>query len=130
MTLTNLCLLLLTAIAGVVAWVLGGPTGTGVMLGALLAAGLTGLGLAYQRQTLARRPNLAVGVLGIFMVIKIFALFAGAATLRYVPFAAERADWQAFVLAFAPVAVIALILGAADTMRRLKLQASKPSLEG
>ncbi|QDU67344.1 hypothetical protein [Engelhardtia mirabilis] len=122
MTLTNICLILLSAVAGVVAWILGGREGTGVLLGSLLAAGLTGLGMAYQRQVLATRPNLAVGVLGLFMVVKMFCLLIGAAILRYVPFAAERADWRAFVVAFAPVAVLALIVGAGDTMRRLKAQ--------
>lgn len=127
MTLTNACLLLLCAIGIAVAWALGGTQGMGVLLATLLATGLTGLGLAYQRQTLATRPNLAVGVLGLFMVVKIFALFGAAAVLRYVPFASERADWQAFALAFAPIAFVALMVGAADTVRRQRPAAPQPA---
>jgi hypothetical protein len=124
MPLTNVCLTLLLVAAGAVAWNLEGSEAAGVVVGALLAAGLTGLGLAYQRQALRRTPHLAVGILGLFMVVKIFALFAVAATLRFVPALAERADWESFVLAFAPVAVLALIVGAAETMAGLRTSAS------
>ena len=120
MSLTNVSVLLLIAVAGVVGWNLGGSEGMGVWCGAMFAGGLTLLAHGYQRSTLEQQPHLAIGVLGVFMVVKMFALFAAAALLRYWPYAAERADWKAFVLAFAPVAIVALLVGAVDTMLRLK----------
>lgn len=87
---------------------LGGAQASGVLVGYCLGAGLAGLSFLYTRHVLATAPArvLAASVTG--FLIKLAALLLGALAFRYVPAAAERADWRAFVVAYG--AAVALIL--------------------
>jgi hypothetical protein len=120
MTPTNLAALIGVGLAGAVAWQLGGRAGTGVLLGGLLAAAVTGLGLVWQRNLLRRSPRLVMGAMAAGFLLKLVVLAAGGLLLRYSePFAA-RADWQAFVLAFVAIAVLVLIPGTLENARALR----------
>jgi hypothetical protein len=49
--------------------------------------------------------------------MKLLAAFLGAVTLRFVPFAASRGDWESFLLSFAACAVIVMLIGLRDLLR-------------
>ncbi|MEO0652990.1 MAG: hypothetical protein AAFZ65_20110, partial [Planctomycetota bacterium] len=78
----------------------GGLVGNGIVLGGLAGIGITTLGIAYQRQMLAKRPQFAVGVLGLFMVAKLFVLLGLGVLIRFWEPAAARVDLNATLLAF------------------------------
>ncbi len=74
--------------AAVVAWKLGGTVGGGVLAGFLLGAGLSGLGVMYQRHTLIYRPHQAMQALAISFLAKLAGLLIGALAFRYIEAAA------------------------------------------
>lgn len=120
MTPTNLATLLGVGLAAAVAWQLGGSTGTGVMLGGLVAAIVTGLGLLWQRNLLRRSPRLVMGALAAGFLLKLVVLASIGMLLRFNEPLGARADWQAFVLAFVAIAVIVLIPGTFENARVLR----------
>lgn len=142
MTLTTGATLTGLAAVAAVAWSLGGPVGTGVLAGGLLAASVTLFGLLWQRHALrvesarggAPLPGVAGAggalgsVVGSFL-IKLAALGLGAACLRFVEPAAARADWQGFVLGFVALAVFVLIPGTLDNVRAQKVRAQNVRAE-
>ena len=107
-TLLGLCL------AAVVASRLGGTLGGGVLAGFTLGAGMSGLGALYQRHVLRTRPDKALAATAVSFLAKLVALVGGALAFRYVEAAAARADWRAFLVAFAAAVVIVLPLGVLD----------------
>ncbi len=117
MTLTTITTLIGFAIAGAVAWTLGGRTGTGALAGYLAGAFIAGLAVLAQRRLSRARPELIAASVMAGFLIKAFAMLALTLTVRYVPVLAERLDAVAFLLGFAGAAL--LILGPAtyETLR-------------
>ncbi len=116
--------------AGVVAWRLGGLEGAGVLLGFLLGAGISGLGVLYQRHVLLTRPEFALGALAVSFLAKLLAMLIGALAFRYVEAAAERADWKSFLIAFAATGAVLLPLGAMDVVRERRVRTTNPKQVG
>ncbi|MEX1024935.1 MAG: hypothetical protein WD226_07645 [Planctomycetota bacterium] len=117
---TSIAALIGAPIALLVAWELGGRMANGVVAGFLLGAGMTGLGVLYQRHALLHRPKQAFTALGVSMLAKLAVLLLGAMAFRYLEPAAARADWRAFVVAFAASTALLIAFGSWDlaaTMR-------------
>jgi hypothetical protein len=95
----------------------GGPLGGGVIAGYLLGAGMSGLSVLYTLHLLSTRPQrvLTGQVLGFLALLG--ALLLGTLAFRYVPSAAERADWRAFSISFALAGVLVLLLGTLEAVR-------------
>ena len=116
---TTTGLLIGLAVAAALAWRLEGPVAAGVLLGYLLGAALSGLGVAWQCHWLQRQPaRLLRAQLEAFLV-KLAALTVFALAFRFVGVLAERVDWRAFVVAFAAAVALLLPLGTWETARRL-----------
>ena len=98
----------------------GGLVGHGIVLGGLAGIGVTTFGVAYQRQLLARRPQFAVGVLGLFLVAKLFVLLGLGLAIRFWEPAAARVDLRSTLLTFAGVAVVVLLVGTVENARWMK----------
>jgi len=113
----SLATLLGLAAAALVAWRLGGTAGTGVLAGFTLGAGMSGLGALYQRHQLRVRPDRVLAATAVSFLAKLVALLVGALAFRYVDAAAARADWRAFLVAFAAAVVVVLPLGVLDAVR-------------
>ena len=110
--------------AAVVAWRLGGTLGTGVLAGYLLGAGVSGLGVLYQRHTLMVRPERMMQAVVVGFLAKLVFLFGATLVFRFVDAAAARADWRSFLAAFGVAVAIVLPLGSLDVVsfqkRRMK----------
>lgn len=100
--------------AFVIAAKLGGALGGGVLAGFTLGAGMSGIGAVYQRHMLRFRPELAMAATTVSFLAKLVALLVGALAFRYIETAAARADWRAFLVAFAAAVAIVLPLGVLD----------------
>lgn len=116
MTLPRTCFGLAAGLSLVaaLAWRLGGTVGTGALLGYLLGAGLSGLGVAWQAHWLqrnaARAGQAQIEAIGAkFLAVAVFAL-----AFRYVEPLAQSVDWQAFLLAFAAAVLLVLPLSTWD----------------
>lgn len=109
----RLSLLVLTAfaVACLVAARLGGLSASGVVLGFSLGAGLSGLCFLYTRHVLATRPARVLAAFVVGFLVKLAALLLGALAFRYLPAAAERADWRSFVVAYGAAVALILPLG-------------------
>lgn len=117
MTRLHWTLIALLASAVAVGIGVGGARGTGIVLGAVAGGGLTMLALLWQRHVLHYRPERVFAATLQGFLVKLFALALLAACLRYVPQLNERADWRAFLVAYA-MAVLALqALGTAENLR-------------
>ena len=119
MTYTTTGTLIGLALAAGLAWFIGGSLGRGVMAGAVCGAAVTSVCLAWQRHVIAfdapRLVQTAVAGFG----VKLVAMLAGALALRFIDSRAEIADWRGFLVAFAVSAVLVLIPGTFENMRRL-----------
>lgn len=117
--MTRLLLLVLAAfaVACLVAVRLDGHAASGVVLGFSLGTGLSGLSFLYTRHTLATRPARAMAAFGVGFLVKLVALLLGALAFRYVPAAAERADWRSFVVAYGASVALILPLGTVLAVR-------------
>ena len=122
MTRTLFSALAASIAAGVLAARLGGAVGGGVLVGGLSGAGITGLCLLYQRETMRTRPAQAMQAFGIAMLIKLAVLLLGSLAFHYIAPAAARIDARSFMVAFAAAVVIVLPLGTLDAVRVLKQQ--------
>jgi hypothetical protein len=60
-------------------------------------------------------------------LLKLAAVLAGALALRFIDSDAEVADWRSFLVAFAASAVLVLIPGTIENMR--KLESARPRRE-
>lgn len=116
----SLTSLLALAVAAVVAWRLGGRLGAGVMAGFLLGAGMSGLGVLYQRHVLLTRPDRTLMALAVSFLAKLVVVLLGALAFRYVEPVARTADWQSFLVAFAAAVGVILPIGAIEAARVLK----------
>jgi hypothetical protein len=116
MTRLILASLAALALAALVAVRLGGALGAGVVAGAALGTGLTGLSVLYQRHVLQFRPERALSAAVVTFGVKLLALLLGALAFRFVDAAAERADWRAFLVAFAAAVAIVLPLGVSEAV--------------
>ncbi len=114
----TLAALALLALAVFVAMRLGGALGGGVLAGAALGAGLSGLSALYQGHVLRFRPERAFQAFGLTFLTKLASLVAGAFLLRYVGPVAERLDWRGFVVAFAAAVALILPLGVTQAVAR------------
>ena len=108
------------ALAAFVAWQLGGRVGTGVLGGYLLGAGMSGLGVLYQRHMLITRPKQVLTALVVSFLAKLVALLLGALAFRFIPQLAEVADWRSFLVAFAAAVALVLPVGTWEAARVLK----------
>jgi hypothetical protein len=115
------------ALAAALAWFLGGSLGRGVMAGFLCGATVTGVCLAWQRHVLAFQPERLVLTAVSGFLLKLAAVLAGALALRFIDSDAEVADWRSFLVAFAASAVLVLIPGTIENMR--KLESARPRRE-
>lgn len=117
--MTRLTLLVLAAfaVACLVALRLGGAQASGILVGYCLGAGLAGLSFLYTRHVLATRPERALAATVTGFLVKLAALLLGALAFRYVPAAAERADWRAFLVAYGAAVALILPLGAVLAVR-------------
>ena len=114
--------ILALALAAGVAWRLGGTAGGGVLAGALLGVGFTGLGAMYQLHTLRTRPQRSLAAFTVSFLFKLAIVLAGGLAFRYIDAAALRADWQTFLIAFAACAVVLLPLGMLDALHAVQKQ--------
>lgn len=116
-------------LAVAIAWNLGGALGGGVIAGFCLGAGIAGLGVMYQRHVLLTAPHRSFQALGISFIAKLAALLMGALAFRYIEAAGARADWRAFLVAFAVAVLIVLPLGTLDaaSVVRRRAKAGKDS---
>jgi hypothetical protein len=106
------------ALAAFVASRLGGALGGGVLAGATVGTGLSGLSALYQRHVLQHRPERAFPAAVLTFLIKLATLVAGAFLLRYVEPVAQRLDWRGFLVAFAGAVAFVLPLGVAEAVAR------------
>lgn len=117
--MNRLTLLVLAAfaVACYAALRLGGAQASGVLVGYCLGAGLAGLSFLYTRHVLATRPERALAASVTGFLVKLATLLLGALAFRYVPAAAERADWRAFVVAYGAAVALILPLGTVLALR-------------
>lgn len=111
-------------LAAVVAWQLGGRVGNGVLAGYLLGAGMSGLGVMYQRHMLLTRPERMLTALVVSFLAKLVALLLGGLAFRFIPQVAEIADWRSFLIAFAAAVALVLPVGTWEAARVLKRRTS------
>jgi len=128
MTLTTGVTLIGLAAVAVVAWSLGGTSGTGVLAGGLLAASVTVFGLAWQRHVMRTAPKQAMNAMVVAFLAKLAALGLGVACVRFVEPVAARADWEAFLLGFVGLAVVVLVPGTLENVRQLGGRGAAPGL--
>lgn len=105
-----------------VAWRLGGTLGSGVMIGFLLGAAMSGLGVLYQRHLLVVHPERSLTAFVATFLVKLGLLVSGGLVFRFVDAAAARADWRSFLVAFAAAVVIVLPLGTFDAVQSFRRQ--------
>ena len=103
--------------ATLLAWRLGGTLGAGVLAGFLSGAGMSGLGVLYQRHVLLTRPERIMQAVAVSFLAKLALLVGGGLSLRFVAEAAARADWRSFLVSFAAAVAVLLPLGALDAAR-------------
>ena len=103
--------------AAVVAWRLGGSLGGGVLAGFLLGAGMSGLGVLYQRHVLLTQPSKSMQAVVVSFIAKLVAVLLGALAFRYIEAAGALADWRAFLVAYAVAVLVVLPLGTLDAAR-------------
>ncbi len=120
MKLTTLGTLLTLAAAAVIAGALGGRLAWGVVAGALCGCAVAGLAAAWQRHVLRTRPERLVSAMAGSFLFKLAFVLMGALAFRYVPSAAERADWRSFLAAFAGAVLVVMLLATAETARLLR----------
>ncbi len=110
------------AVALAVAWRLGGTLGAGVVAGFLLGAGMSGLGVLYERHLLRTRPERALTAFVVAFLAKLAVLILGGVAFRFIEAAAMRVDWRSFLIAFAAAVAVVLPLGTLDAVRSFKRQ--------
>jgi len=125
--LTPIAAVALVAIAAGVASNMGGREGYGVLLGALLGAGICGVSALFVQYILRAAPRRVFAAVGVSFLVKLLALLAGGLAFRYVDVLAERADWMTFLVAFGVTVVVMLPLSA---MAALPSAAARPIENG
>jgi MFS family permease len=105
--------------AAFLAWWIGGSLGTGLLAGCLAGASVAGVSIAWQRRVLATHPEKLVTAAVAGFLLKLAAVLAGVLALRFLDSEARIADWRSFVVAFAVAAVLVLIPGTLEVVRKL-----------
>ena len=104
-------------IAILVALQLGGAQGTGVMMGFLGGAGLTGLGVMAQRYMMLHMPERVFHVHLLAFLMKLGTVGIMAVLFKTNDALAQRADFGSFALSFAAAVAVILPVGAMDVAR-------------
>ncbi len=120
MTRVTLASLIGVALALAVGAALEPSLGRGVVAGALLAAAVSLAGIVLQRSVARRSPSKAMAASAAIFGLDLVALFVGVLVCRYVPSIAAGADWQGFLLGFAALAFLLLVLGSLDVASVLR----------
>lgn len=120
MTRTHLVIIVALAVAGPVAWQLGGTLGFGVLAGFLCGASVAGLGVAWQQHVVRTRPEKVYSAHVLAFLFKLGAVLCGALVFRFVEQAAARVDWRSFLVTFAAAVLVVMVAGAFDTARVLR----------
>jgi len=102
------------------AWQLGGALGTGVLVGFLSAAAVSGLGVAWLLHVGRTRPQQYLSAFGVSFASKLVVALMGGLAFRYIEPAALRVDHRSFLLAFASAALILLLVGVTEVSRVLR----------
>lgn len=108
------------AVAGLVAWQLGGSSGAGALLGVLAATFVSALGLAWSERSRRLGPGRPLDGFVFTFLAKLGLLGAGALCLRYVPAAGEIFDWSAYLLGFAAAVLWAMLACSLPHLRSLR----------
>lgn len=96
------------------------PLGRGLVAGALLAASVGLAGIGTQLYVARRSPKkLMLASVANFGLI-LAAVLIGALLLRYVPAIADAADYRGFLVGFAGLGFLLLVLGSLDVASVLK----------
>jgi hypothetical protein len=118
MTLTTVGTLIGLAVAGSLAWWVGGSSGTGVLSGFVTGALVAGLCVAWQRRVLASNPARMLHAAVAGFLIKLAAVLAGSLALRFMDAEAVIADWRTFLVSFAAAAVLVSIPGTIENVHK------------
>ena len=127
MTRTQVISLLVVALAAVVAWRLGGVLGTGIIGGALLGTAVALLGHALLAHGVQSDLEAAFKAMLIAFAAKLFFLVASWVVLTQLPAAAQVADVQGFIAAYAFAAVTVLTIGSFDHLRAIQQASLDPA---
>jgi len=114
MTFQNTGTLLAFAGVSLTAWQLGGALGAGVLVGFLLGASLSGLGIAWQNRLMRTAQHLALKAFVVSFLGKLAVVTGGCLALRFVEPLAERFAWRGFLLAFVGAVMLIHTLRAID----------------
>lgn len=120
MTRTHLVMLATLAVAGLIAWQLGGTLGMGVLAGFLCGASVAGLGVSWQQHVVRTRPEKVYSTHVLAFVFKLAVVLCGALVFRFVDQAAAHVDWRSFLVTFAGAVFVVMVVGAFDTARVLR----------
>ena len=127
MSRTTLGILIGLPAAIFIAWQQGGRVGTGVITGFLLGASLFGLGHAWQRHVVARRPQDSMKTLAVLGILKLVVLLASWAVLNYVPAVSDRVHTKACLLAYVTTVLLVSFVGSYDAMLIIKNRKAQTS---
>lgn len=115
------------------AWQLGGALGTGVLVGFVSAVAVSGLGVAWLIHVGRTRPHQFLSAFAVGFSFKLIVALMGGLAFRYIEPAAARVDHRSFLLAFASVALILLLVGVTEVAGILReaprAQASRSDAE-
>jgi hypothetical protein len=100
----------LATTAALATW-LGGPRGSGALLGFLLGGALSLTGVLWQAHWLRVRPERALRSQLEAFLVKLAALTVFVLAFRGLPVLAERVDWRAFAVAYAAAVAWLLPIG-------------------
>lgn len=114
MNLQNIGTLLGFAAVALLSWQLGGSAGAGLVLGFLLGAAASGLGIAWQRRLLRTDQRRALGAFVASFLGKLILMLVCALALRFVDPLGARIGWRTFVLGFAGAVMAIHLLRALD----------------
>ena len=124
--LSTLALLATLAVAGLVAWRLGGPQAGGVVCGALAGTSLTGLSVLRLRHVARHRPKLVFRALVEGFLAKFAVLLLGSLAFHGIDLLRQQVDPTAFLLTFACSALLILVPGTWESARILTASRSAP----
>ncbi|MDZ4774696.1 MAG: hypothetical protein SGI72_16350 [Planctomycetota bacterium] len=119
MSLSTITTLTLAALAAVLAWVLGGTLGTGVLAGFICGATVAGLVLCAQQQLARAKPAYVVHAVLAGFLAKASVMLVLTLVVRYVPAIEARCSPVSFLIAYAVTALAILAPATIDTLRLL-----------
>ncbi|MEY2807044.1 MAG: hypothetical protein RIR65_1461 [Planctomycetota bacterium] len=123
--LSTFALLATLAVAGLVAWRLGGALAGGVVCGALAGTSLTGLSILRLRHVARHQPRQVFRALVEGFLAKLAVLLGGTLAFHGIDLLRQQVDPIAFLLTFASAALLILVPGTWESARILA--ASRPA---